>query len=242
MDSGSYETERIVRQHRQRLLDLAHRMVGDAGVAEDIVQDAFLIVHQKIHEFRGEADVFTWVYRITANLCLKAGSALNRERSRQSEKDPACLPDTGLPEDTDQIRDWKNNPEKHLLYRELLMDVRKECHYLLLGLLTKEQRIVFLLRARLGLGFSRIGEILRITENAAKSRMNRAIRTIEDDVRKRCSLHNPDAKCRCEDWVMYSVYRNPAMLKDLPMGEEYIDEIKKAFKNSDIETLYRMLP
>jgi RNA polymerase sigma-70 factor (ECF subfamily) len=242
MDGSSYKVEEIARQHRQRLLHLAHRMVGDADTAEDIVQDALLIVHKKIHEFRGEADVFTWVYRITANLCLKARSALDTERPRQSEEDPVRLSDTAVIGDTDEIRDLKNNPEKNLLYRELLMDIRKECHYLLLRLLTKEQRIVFLLRVRLGLGFARIGEILEISENAAKSRMNRAIRMIEEDVRKRCSLHSPNAKCRCDDWVMRTVYRNPALLKDLPMDKAYVEEIKNAFKSTDVETLYRMLP
>jgi hypothetical protein len=40
--------------------------------------------------------------------------------------------------------------------------VRRECHYFLLGILTPEQRIVFLLRSHLRLGFAEIGSILGI--------------------------------------------------------------------------------
>ena len=40
----------------------------------------FFIVNKKIDDFRGDSDLYTWIYRITANLCLKAKSKLNKER------------------------------------------------------------------------------------------------------------------------------------------------------------------
>jgi RNA polymerase sigma-70 factor, ECF subfamily len=83
MDNSSYNIEQIIKQYKRPLFNLAFQMIGDIQIAEEILQDAFLIAHQKKSEFRGESDIYTWIYRITANLCLKAKSRLNRKRIRQ---------------------------------------------------------------------------------------------------------------------------------------------------------------
>jgi RNA polymerase sigma-70 factor, ECF subfamily len=53
-----------------RLHALARRMLGEHHAAEDAVQDACLRALQALDRFRGDASMGTWLYRITANVCL----------------------------------------------------------------------------------------------------------------------------------------------------------------------------
>lgn len=53
-----------------RLHALARRMLGDHHAAEDAVQDACLRACTALDRYRGDASMGTWLYRITANVCL----------------------------------------------------------------------------------------------------------------------------------------------------------------------------
>lgn len=55
----------FVEGHRDRAVRLAWRLVGgDAGAAEDVVQDAFVRAWRALDRFRGESSLATWFYRI----------------------------------------------------------------------------------------------------------------------------------------------------------------------------------
>jgi RNA polymerase sigma-70 factor (ECF subfamily) len=62
--------EYLYRTHCQRVYAVCLRMVGDATDAEDLTQDAFLLLFCKIHTFRGESAFSTWLYRLAVNLVL----------------------------------------------------------------------------------------------------------------------------------------------------------------------------
>lgn len=44
---------------------------NDRDMAKDLAQETFIIVFQKLPEFRGEANIGTWIYRIATNNCLR---------------------------------------------------------------------------------------------------------------------------------------------------------------------------
>ncbi|MGB7232825.1 MAG: sigma-70 family RNA polymerase sigma factor [Candidatus Acidiferrum sp.] len=62
--------ERIYRLHSARVYALCLRMVGNTAEAEDLTQEAFLMVLRKIRSFRGESAFSTWLHRITVNIVL----------------------------------------------------------------------------------------------------------------------------------------------------------------------------
>jgi RNA polymerase sigma-70 factor (ECF subfamily) len=62
--------ERIYRLHSARVYALCLRMVGNTAEAEDLTQEAFLIVLRKIRTFRSESAFSTWLHRIAVNLVL----------------------------------------------------------------------------------------------------------------------------------------------------------------------------
>jgi RNA polymerase sigma-70 factor (ECF subfamily) len=59
--------EEIVRTYLPRVLAIAQNMVGRSGDAEDVAQEVFFKVHQKLRTFREEASFYTWLYRVTMN-------------------------------------------------------------------------------------------------------------------------------------------------------------------------------
>jgi RNA polymerase sigma-70 factor (ECF subfamily) len=59
----------LVQQYGQFVYNLALRTLNNSEEAEDIVQETFLRAWKGIRDFRAEAHLRTWLYRITINLC-----------------------------------------------------------------------------------------------------------------------------------------------------------------------------
>jgi RNA polymerase sigma-70 factor (ECF subfamily) len=57
-------------QHKKRVYGICIRMVRDAGLAEDLTQDAFLQLYRNLAKFRGESAFTTWLHRLTMNVVL----------------------------------------------------------------------------------------------------------------------------------------------------------------------------
>lgn len=67
--SPAYEIETLIRQYGNDVLRTAYMYVRDMNLAEDIFQDVFIKVNQKLHTFEGNASIKTWIIRITINTC-----------------------------------------------------------------------------------------------------------------------------------------------------------------------------
>ncbi|MEO0108654.1 MAG: sigma factor, partial [candidate division WOR-3 bacterium] len=59
----------LFRRYQNRVMNLAYRYLRDRDAAELATQDTFVNIWNKAGSFRGEAQVWTWIYRITVNLC-----------------------------------------------------------------------------------------------------------------------------------------------------------------------------
>ena len=69
----------IVHDYAERLYWHVRRMVGSHEDADDLLQDIFLKIWSALPSFRGEAQLFTWVWRIATNETL---NWLRREKVR----------------------------------------------------------------------------------------------------------------------------------------------------------------
>lgn len=91
MDHRS-DVDRLMRQYGSRLLRLCTLLLGDAALAQDAVQEAFLRAWRKYGTWRGEAEEKTWLTAIAVNICRDhRRSAYFRRIAR--EKDIADLPE-----------------------------------------------------------------------------------------------------------------------------------------------------
>jgi RNA polymerase sigma-70 factor (ECF subfamily) len=80
----------LVNRHQRRAYAVALGMVHDPDDARDVCQEAFLKVHKNLGTFEGEAQFFTWLYRIVANLCI---DLLRKRRGLKVEFDDALAND-----------------------------------------------------------------------------------------------------------------------------------------------------
>lgn len=62
------EAGAIYRAHSARVARWASRLGGPTVDVEDVVQEVFLTVHRLISEFRGDAQITTWLFRMTQNV------------------------------------------------------------------------------------------------------------------------------------------------------------------------------
>ncbi len=61
---------RLVEDHLDHMFGLAHRMLDNRAEAEEVTQDAFLKLWRQAGEWRAEARIGTWLYRVVHNLCI----------------------------------------------------------------------------------------------------------------------------------------------------------------------------
>jgi RNA polymerase sigma-70 factor, ECF subfamily len=63
--------ELLVLKYQRRIQRLIARMVRDTNLVEDIAQETFIRAYRALHQFRGEAQFYTWLYRIAVNTAKK---------------------------------------------------------------------------------------------------------------------------------------------------------------------------
>jgi RNA polymerase sigma-70 factor (ECF subfamily) len=173
-DGDAFEV--CVRAYGGQLLLVARRILGHEEDARDAVQDAFLAAYKGIGQFKGQAQLGTWLHRIAIN------AALGRLRSRQRHPEMSieCL----LPHfvegehQVDPPVEWKSTPDETLRSLET-RELVQRC----IGRLPESYRIVLLLRDIEGLATEEAARLLDTSTAVVKTRLHRArqaLRTLLD--------------------------------------------------------------
>ncbi len=75
----SHAFELLVLKYQRRIQRLIGRMVRDVDLVDDIAQETFIRAYRALHQFRGDAQFYTWLYRIAVNTAKKALMDLKRD-------------------------------------------------------------------------------------------------------------------------------------------------------------------
>ncbi len=62
--------EALYRRHAAAVLRWAARLLGPSGDPDDVVHDVFLVVQRRLGDFRGDAQITTWLHGITLRTAL----------------------------------------------------------------------------------------------------------------------------------------------------------------------------
>jgi len=143
----------LVRRHRGGVINVVYRMCGDANLAEDAAQEAFIRAWQHLPNYRPRSPFRNWVYRIATNAAL---DALRREREMVDvDALPLVAPGKG--------------PEAAMEGSERGEQVRQA-----VLALPKASRAVVVLREYEGLSYREIADTLSIPIGTVMSRLNYA--------------------------------------------------------------------
>ena len=163
--------EALMERFAAKAFRLAHGITKNSADAEEVVQDVFAGIVQKIASFQGRAALWTWIYRVTTNAALNKRRGKRRQVEVPLEPDlPAFKPDGHR--DGDRaflLADWSQRPDQVLLSKEGQAIVNAA-----LARLPDDYRAVVVLRDVEELSNEEAAEILGESVGSVKSRLHRA--------------------------------------------------------------------
>ncbi len=164
--------ELLVVKYQRRIQRLIARMVRDVDLVEDIAQETFIRAYRALHQFRGDAQFYTWLYRIAVNTAKKSLLELKRDPTvseaalRGSQDDD----ETSLP-GLELIS--AETPETVLAAKDVANAVNAA-----LDALPEELRQALTLRELDGLSYEEIAELMNCPIGTVRSRIFRARESI----------------------------------------------------------------
>jgi RNA polymerase sigma-70 factor (ECF subfamily) len=139
-----------VRRYQDRLFNCVYRLLDNAEDAQDVVQEAFLNAYQSLDRFKGDAQFFTWLYRIAFNTAIslkrkqRVALALKTDRAGAAATEPLDA-------------SASNRPEYHLEKAEQERRIQQA-----LNRLSAEHRMVLIMKDMEGQKYETMAEILQV--------------------------------------------------------------------------------
>ena len=147
----------LVERYRERIRNLIHAVLNDAGAIDDLAQDVFLKAYEGLPGFRFESSFYTWLYRIAVNRCR---DEIRRKRVRRWLSLQPLL--------DRQDRELTTKTSVHMEDTEL-----RELIDRALARLPEKFRLPVVLKEVDGLSYNEIAEITQTEIGTVKSRLFR---------------------------------------------------------------------
>ena len=175
--------------YRSKIYQLAFRYLRNREDAEEVTQDVLYRVYRKVGDFRGDAALSSWIYRITFNAAMsrlrtakyqRSQDDARRQTSDEAESQRAPLAD---------IADWSDMADERLLRSQL----RRRVFSAVLAL-PAIYRAPVMLRDIQGMSTEEASAMLRVKDQTLKSRLHRGrliLRKQLADFAGGLSMHRP---------------------------------------------------
>lgn len=169
-DSGDAEAfSELVHRHQSALYSYLRRYVGDAGLAEDVSQAAFLQVHLKAHLYQQGRAFRPWLYAIATHQAIDLQRKRRRHRAVSLDAHRVSNPNEGTKTLHDFLESKAPNPSAQLEETE-----RREWARRAVKNLPKHLRAAVLLTSYHGLRYQEAADILRVPVGTVKTRVHTA--------------------------------------------------------------------
>jgi RNA polymerase sigma-70 factor, ECF subfamily len=169
--------ERLYRTHLSKTYSLVRRMVGPDD-ADELTQDVFVRVWQKLGSFRGDSAFGTWLHRLAVNVVLEWMRSRRHEKLRhQGDPDAVFQTMSGMPSRPDVTLDFEAA----------------------MAQLPEGARDVFVLHDVEGHTHLEIGSLLEISPGTSKAQLHRARMLMRRFLTVRASAHSYERNDRGED-------------------------------------------
>ncbi|NOX90004.1 MAG: sigma-70 family RNA polymerase sigma factor [Calditrichaeota bacterium] len=160
----------LVNRYSERIYNLVLRILRRKEDAEDVLQETFLTVIEKIDTFDGRSSFFTWIYRIATNAAL-----MRLRKKKVVFQELNDDPDFQESVESRVFVDWSQDPSIGVFDGEVRNKLNDA-----INKLSDIYRGVFVLRDIEGLSIKETSEILNITEENVKIRLRRARQFLRD--------------------------------------------------------------
>ena len=151
----------LLKKYQQKVYWHVRRMVLNHDDADDLVQDVFIKVWKNLSNFRQDAQLYTWLYRIASNECI---TFLNKKKAKNN---------VSLDELPEQLTDNLN--EENYFSGDA---IQKKLQQALL-MLPEKQKLVFNMKYYDDMKFQEISDVLGTSVGALKASYHLAVKKIE---------------------------------------------------------------
>ena len=160
----------LVEKYKKPLYFFCYRLCGNHADAEDLSQEVFIKVYQKIGQFREEAKILTWIYRIASN------SFIDKKRRKV----------LSLVNIDDQKSERDIDPSKaQAQYTEMNPEIQTESKIMqnhideAMKKLSDKEKTTFVLKHYNGLSIKEIALTFKTSEGTVKSHLFRAVKKLQ---------------------------------------------------------------
>jgi RNA polymerase sigma factor (sigma-70 family) len=154
----------LYQKYSRAMFNVCYRMLNSFEEAEDVLQDAFTDVFNRLHSFRFESSIGSWIKKVVINRCI---NTLKKKKLDVQLSDDMMKYETF---DTEVVNDSKINYE---------VDRVKEA----LTTLSEGYRVIFSLYAFEGYDHEEISQILNISVSTSKTQYMRAKNKIKESIK-----------------------------------------------------------
>lgn len=154
-ENSSKHFEVLYNRYYSKVFDKCYSFVKTRWLAEELAEDVFSKVFEKISTFKKLSSFSSWLYSITYNHCI------DYLREKNKLHYPSWDKENKLPEIIDETED-------------IIDDINYENLLNILELIHIEEKALLFMKYKDNLSIKQIGEVLRISEDAAKMRLKRA--------------------------------------------------------------------
>lgn len=151
-----------------KIYQLAFRYLRNKEDAEEVTQDVLFKVYRKVGDFRGDAALSSWIYRITFNASMSRLRTAKYQRTQNDELSITASEGEDGASTRHDIADWSDMADEHVFRAQL----RQTVFNAILSL-PAIYRAPVMLRDIQGMSTEEASEILRVKDQTLKSRLHR---------------------------------------------------------------------
>ncbi len=156
----------LVERYQRKVYSVALGMVKDREEALDVAQEAFAKVYKYLDHFKGDSSFYTWLYRITVNICIDFLRKRGAAKGEHVELDETILVDSAEANIGALGTRLGTNPQKSLLRKELAEKIEEA-----LQEVPEKHRAILLLREIEGMSYDDLARTLEIPKGTVMSRL-----------------------------------------------------------------------
>ena len=153
--------KRLMQKYQERVYWHVRRMVVDHDDADDVVQNTFIKVYRGIHSFKGQAKLYTWIYRIATNESITFLKQKKRKQTESMERGDFSIADQLCADP------YFDGSEVQLRLQEAV------------AALPEKQKLVFLMKYYDEMSYQEISEVLETSIGGLKASFHHAVKKVK---------------------------------------------------------------
>lgn len=152
----------------QKVYQVAYRITLSHCDAEDVVQEVFVKLHKKLHQFEAKSEIATWIYKITVNTSVDL-----IRKNRRHKTNRWTLDINPNEEDTHNYVD--NDYQQKEISKKMTLALKQVHHRF---------RVIIILRDFEEMSYTEMAKILDTNIGTISSRLNRAYKKLKKELEK----------------------------------------------------------